>query len=1061
MLSTISSLLPTSAFLEETSATGLAIQRAEDIGPVEFLNLATFMISNNFPGDADAENLREWFANHNSTSLLKALSSMEGPTVEVLLENLFRFAVEAEDLSSIKYLLNAGLNPNGHACRQPRIYEIDGSELTPLQLALIRGNTELARELIKAGSTIDHPNTGWKSSALVLAIIGENLRGNNSVWSFEYEDDEDEDDEYEDTRHQNVRGYEDYVATQEATDRHLNLINSLIEAGAAINLGDVGHLRLTEEKEKQAPVHVFAEGLLGLAIRDMYSPLTAASKFRSKDLVDLFLKQGADVMFQTDQGTSALHDCLYDRERTKSGLTCNRLHSSNGRHLHFPKSESWSKTLMVARRLLDAGANVNEKFMYCSSFGNDNSYNDGKFYTILDLGVITGRVEVVDMLLSAGAHMTESSVENAIEIESLEVVNYLINAGARVSTRAAQIATEKGNNGGYVKALFTTRQDIHLKRAAMIEAIRLRDVSLVEYLFKDGTLSGQKLLHGSVELMSAIETSCSHGDIRMLRLILEKSLECQFSIAPWLGQSIYLAVLKNHSEVVDALLSAGANVHVATTKGETALIAAIKSKNKRMVTNLINAGGISGAIANPTNICFSSCIERHSISGDALIAAIESDDFITTRKLFEAGADIMALGSASRQNCEECQCITPLTAAVKSRNPLLADRLICAGAAINNPPGCTGMGLTPLLAAVRNQDFELVQFLINRGANPYCERVFAEATTDFWLLKLLLKALHNYEKPADSEDLGCDALHEAIKKQDLEMAKAILSSSLIESTNALSFALSSAITYDSSPSLEITHMLLSLGADPNAIWHDDNDFHGTVDESALVLAVQKNNLQQVQILLGAGAQPDRHLKLSIRFSPLQRAVKNQSQDIVRKLLSYGSDPNAVSLSSLYGTPVQMAVAHRDLPMLKILLQHKGNPCTIFGELEHTPLQMASRDGSREMVELLLEHGAYVNSPPAKKCGATALQFAAMQGYLGIANLLLEYGADVHAPAAEIDGRTALEGAAEHGRIDMVKFLLNADTDIFGDGQSQYENAVRRASENGHHSIRRLLQRHHR
>lgn len=51
----IDSLLPNSAFLEEACAQGLAIKRLEKFGPVEFLNLATFMISNNFPGETNGE----------------------------------------------------------------------------------------------------------------------------------------------------------------------------------------------------------------------------------------------------------------------------------------------------------------------------------------------------------------------------------------------------------------------------------------------------------------------------------------------------------------------------------------------------------------------------------------------------------------------------------------------------------------------------------------------------------------------------------------------------------------------------------------------------------------------------------------------------------------------------------------------------------------------------------------------------------------------------------------------------------------------------------------------
>jgi Ankyrin repeats (3 copies) len=171
ILPIIDSLLPNSAFLEEERAKGLAIERVEKLGSVEFLNLATFLISNNFPGEASSKNLRDWLKYNGSTSILTVLSSMEGPTAEALVEKKFRFAIEAEDIPTVKYLIKAGVNPNGHACRDPRIPE----DLTPLQFACIQGNTELAQELIKAGSRIDQPDTGWKSSALVLAIIGENL----------------------------------------------------------------------------------------------------------------------------------------------------------------------------------------------------------------------------------------------------------------------------------------------------------------------------------------------------------------------------------------------------------------------------------------------------------------------------------------------------------------------------------------------------------------------------------------------------------------------------------------------------------------------------------------------------------------------------------------------------------------------------------------------------------------------------------------------------------------------------------------------------------------------
>ncbi|KAH8755846.1 ankyrin repeat-containing domain protein [Hyaloscypha finlandica] len=147
-------------------------------------------------------------------------------------------------------------------------------------------------------------------------------------------------------------------------------------------------------------------------------------------------------------------------------------------------------------------------------------------------------------------------------------------------------------------------------------------------------------------------------------------------------------------------------------------------------------------------------------------------------------------------------------------------------------------------------------------------------------------------------------------------------------------------------------------------------------------------------------------------------------------------------------------------MIKCLLGGKNDVNAVFGIIQHTPLQIACRDGEKEIVHLLLQSGADANAPPAKESGSTALQFAAIKGSLEIVYQLLEYGADVNAPAAEVYGRTALEGAAEHGRVDMVQLLLTAGASVVVDGQTQYENAVKRASENGHYAVRRLLESYH-
>ncbi|KAH6699077.1 ankyrin repeat-containing domain protein [Leptodontidium sp. MPI-SDFR-AT-0119] len=149
-----------------------------------------------------------------------------------------------------------------------------------------------------------------------------------------------------------------------------------------------------------------------------------------------------------------------------------------------------------------------------------------------------------------------------------------------------------------------------------------------------------------------------------------------------------------------------------------------------------------------------------------------------------------------------------------------------------------------------------------------------------------------------------------------------------------------------------------------------------------------------------------------------------------------------------------------MEIVRLLLEYRADPNAVAGSTPHTALQIAARDGCKELVDILLENGADTNSLPAENLGATALQFAAIRGFLGIAYLLLQNGADVNAAASAIKGRTALEGAAEHGRIDMAQLLLNAGASVHGAGQVQYERALSLASKNGHYATRQMLESYH-
>ncbi|KFX89643.1 hypothetical protein V490_06896 [Pseudogymnoascus sp. VKM F-3557] len=1004
------SLLPMSAFIEEPRAAGLAIQRVEDIGHVELLNLAIFMTSNNFPGDTDSYNLRMWLRTHNNTSVLEALSSTEGPTAEALVENIFRFAIEDRDVSTVKYLLRTGVNLN-----ERRYFSNYDDGITPLQFALIKGNTEMALELINAGSTIDEPNTGRKSSALVLAIIGDRAAPR------------------------------DYPASKHAPKHLINLVSSLINAGAVINF-DLGFVQTYPSEE---------------FIYD--TPLSAASRDLRKDIVDLLIQHGADAFLENSWACSALHECLCSTGDMESYLRGRWLMPLQYRRTVPYGSNSPEAVIDVACSLIKAGANVDEEF-YCNPFfALPHGYSGPESYTIFDVGVFTGSIEVVNLLIFAGARITLLSVEYAIQFQSFDAINQLLLTGASVWTKS--IAN--------IEAHQIESYDLWIKEVAFFKAIHLGHVSTIECLFNYGTFRFEDVLNKSAELTKAIERCSSEGHVETLRLILQSILKCQFSPSQWFGDSLYMAILEGRSDVIDILLSAGANVHKMGPEGETPLLAAISKGQDKVIDALLSAGAdinamgpkgetplraaivlqneslfnriISmGAIPNQQSQYNSVCSAVHSISGDALIEAIMNRNFVAIDHLLENGADIEAFGTSQERNEKQCRCITPLAAALMNNNKNLARDLIRRGVKVNNQlhtsmaqvPPFSRVGMTPLAAAIFSEDFEAVDIIIHKGASPFDSYAIRATEKYPQLRKVLLNALHHSYEPSTIE---CVKI--AIEIRDMEMARTILYNPIWGVTIDITSALEYAMTLEP----ELYETTVSL----------------------------------VKILLEAGAETGKDIQFDGYYSPVQSAVRTGYHSVAQALLEYGSNPNSVSVNCLYvhndyRTPLQIAVEEQDLEMIKILFNYNADvngtaideyeayndehKCHHF--LPRTPLQEASINGSKEIVELMLEHGADVNCPPVTGYGATALQYAAIYGFLGIAHLLLEHGADVNAPPANTDGRTALEGAAEHGRIDMVQLLLNAGANIFGDGQTQYENATRRASENGHHAIRRILEKRH-
>lgn len=479
--------------------------------------------------------------------------------------------------------------------------------------------------------------------------------------------------------------------------------------------------------------------------------------------------------------------------------------------------------------------------------------------------------------------------------------------------------------------------------------------------------------------------AAEQGYLEVVRILLDSGIRHT-------KETLTCAIRSTNMELVMYLLHEGVNVDTAATLFRridksrvltfvsephfeytlrTPYSEAIRIRNTQL---LLNSG------ANSNFIMISSAQIRGFET--PLGIAIEQGDLPLIKDLLSAGAAVNYVHDDDQ--------VTALSLAIRSKNMEVIQLLLDNGANVSS----LGRG-TPLVAAIESGVIEMIDSLLERGADPadkYALLLAMSQSTD-----LVQRLLRSFAKryPYGKGDYGSEALSRAVKEQNLPLVQALLQ-----------------------PNIGVGGM-----------WYD---IHGSRKyKTPLAIAIEGNDEAVAEMLLS-------------KVSDLNRVVR------------YMGHPYSKITERL--TALLVAVSVGNPQMIQLLISRGANlNLAATGGVDRTPLQMAAEKGHLAVVQLLIEKGAEVNALPAMKEGGTALQLATIGGYIGIAEELLRQGASLNAPGSNIFGRTALEGAAEHGRIDMVQYLLNARAEITGSGYHQYAMAMQYAKENGHGAICELLE----
>ena len=486
-----------------------------------------------------------------------------------------------------------------------------------------------------------------------------------------------------------------------------------------------------------------------------------------------------------------------------------------------------------------------------------------------------------------------------------------------------------------------------------------------------------------------INYAASSGDLGMVRTMLDE--EPPAIEAEQLNNATPLlsAALAGQTEVVEFLLTRGADMETTTFEGLSVLGAALESGNLNTAKALVNAGlppnsyldrkfGIRplhwcakrnqmamattfldlGALPDDGTLAGERPLHTAVIAGSGDVAtlllergaspSIQSDNGYTpihfaaelnkidmAEILFRYKADIQLANRAGQ---------TPLHCAAEKDHQSMVDWLLDHGARID---ATTAKGETALHIAARIGDVPLLQDLVTHGAP--LEVVAVSGFTPFlsaiaagnWPAADALLKLGANRLQVDRE--GNTALHLVMEHQWIELL----------------------------PQFE------TLGIPWDAL--------NRKERSPLFLALQTEKLDAVEWLLAHGVMADRVDIFG--QTPLFAAAEQGGLHVTKRLLDAGANPNK---QDQWGrTPVHLA-AKRGNPMLLRILVEGGGRLDITDLHGQLPLHFAADSGHWGCMQFQLLRGVNVNT--ADQEGRTPFYFTAKNGYFMASRNLLRCGA---------------------------------------------------------------------
>ena len=358
------------------------------------------------------------------------------------------------------------------------------------------------------------------------------------------------------------------------------------------------------------------------------------------------------------------------------------------------------------------------------------------------------------------------------------------------------------------------------------------------------------------------------------------------------------------NKAVQFLLDMGININDVDSNGRTALMLASKAGHEEIVETLLSAGanGSQDSHSKASQVLLKRGADpniRKKDGATTLMYASQNGHSEVVQILLKGDADpnIRKKGEA-----------TALMYASQNNHSEVVQILLKGGA---DPNSRTENGVTSLMVASENGHSQVVQILLKGGAEPNIQEedgwnalMFASENSHFKVVQILLEG---GAEPNIQEDKW-NALMLASENGHFEVVEILLKGDA-DPNNQTENGVTSLMVASENGHSVMVQILLKGGADPNIPEEDGS--------TALMYASQNGHFEVVQILLKGGADPN--IPEEDGSTALMYASQNGHFEVVQILLKGGADPNIKSKRGK--NALTFAIKNNHLQVIELLKSH--------------------------------------------------------------------------------------------------------------------------------------------